>query len=313
MLHKRMVTSDVSKAWDWLTALSPLLLMMVVNYPAAKWLALFASLGCLAVTALCYLVGLLPISPAPALVCGVLVTCCLPETAPAWVALVAGVFGGVAMGLVALVEMGFRKTEPTCPIYLPALTGYLAVRWLWAERLVGETIPALWLPDGVAGATPLATMAEGGVSADRLEKMFWGFDVGSMGSGPVLAVMLGCAFMMLRRRVNPLSTAAMLAVVAVAFQLRFAMPAFGLLAGGTMLAAVLLGDGGFVPLGWKGHLVSGAIAGGVTVFCRWRYGTDGAAVGVLFACVATTVLWAIYRLLRPKMAALTQKFAKTEN
>mgnify|MGYP003325501407 CR=1 FL=1 len=82
---------------------------------------------------------------------------------------------------------------------------------------------------------------------------------------------------------------------------------------GTVLAALLLGDGVFARIGWKGQLTAGLIGGGVTVFCRLRYGADGAAVGVLLACVATTILLFGYRFLRPRLLPFVQKFAKTKN
>ena len=310
-----MYEPDTARAWDWLTALSPLLLMMVYNYGLpAVWAVLGAATGYLAVSVLWRLVGVPGFHLAPALVCGVLVAACLPATAPAWVAMVAGAVGGCVTGVPYGVDWLAHKPLFSCPIYLPALTGYLAVRWLFAAHLVGATLPAMWTPpDAVAGATPLAAMATGSVDAQRLHWMFWGFDVGSMGSGPVLAILLGGAYLVLRRRANVLSPLAMLAVVALAFQWRFQLPAYGLLAGGTVLAALLLGDGVFAPVGWKGRLTAGLIGGGVTVFCRLRYGADGAAVGVLIACVATTILLFGYRFLRPRLLPLVQKFAKTKN
>lgn len=316
MFKKAMMYElDTARHWDWLTALSPLLLMMVYNYGLpAVWAALGAAVGYLATTVLWRLIGIPGFHLAPALVCGTLVAACLPAVAPMWVALVAGAVGGIVAGIPYGADWLAHKPLLSCPVYLPALTGYLVVRWLFATRLVGATLPAMWTPpDAVAGATPLAAMTAGGVDADRLNWMFWGFDVGSMGSAPVLAILLGGVYLLLRRRVHPLSPLALLAVVAVAFQWRFQLPAYGLLSGGTVLAAVLLGDGVFAHVGWKGHLVAGLIGGGVTVFCRLRYGMDGAAVGVLIACVATTILLFVYRFLRPRLPLLLQKFAKSKN
>lgn len=310
-----MYELDTARWWDWLTALSPLLLMMVYNYGLpAVWTVLGAAGGYLAVSAVWRLACMPGFHLAPALVCGTLVAACLPATAPVWVALVAGAVGGCVVGVPYAADWLARKPLFACPVYLPALTGYLTVRWLFATHLVGATVPAVWTqPDAVAGVTPLAAMAAGEVAAERLHWMFWGFDVGSMGSGPVLAILLGGAFVVLRRRANPLSPLMMLAAVAVAFQWRYALPTYGLLAGGAVLAALLLGDGVLVRVGWKGQLVAGVLAGGVTVFCRLRYGTDGAAVGVLLACVTTTVLLFVYRLFRPQLLLLVQKFAKSKN
>ena len=306
---------DTARSWDWLTALSPLLLMMVYNYGLpAVWAVLGAAAGYLAVSVLWRLIRVPGFHLAPALVCGTLVAACLQATAPDWVAMVAGAVGGCVAGIPYGVDWLAHKPLFSCPVYLPALTGYLSARWLFATHLVGATLPAMWTPpDAVAGATPLAAMAAGSVDAQRLHWMFWGFDVGSMGSAPMLAILLGGTYLVLRRRANVLSPLAMLAVVALAFQWRFRLPAYGLLSGGAVLAALLLGDGVFVRVGWKGQLTAGLIGGGVTVFCRLRYGVDGAAVGVLIACVATTILLFVYRLLRPRVLLLVQKFTKSKN
>ena len=302
-------------SWDWLAALSPLLLMMVYNYGlSAVWAVLGTAVGYLAIAASWRLIGIPGFHLAPALVCGTLVAACLPATAPAWVALIAGMVAGGMAGVPAWLNRWRHKTLFSCPVYLPALTGYLSVRWLFGGQLVGATLPSMWTPpDAVAGATPLAAMSEGGVAAERLRWMFWGFDVGSMGAGPLLAILLGGLFLLMRRRVGYVAPAVMLTVVAFAFLCHFAMPIYGVVAGGTVLAALLLGDGVLLPMGWKGQLASGLIGGGVTVFCRLRYGVDGAAVGVLIACVATTILLLVYRLLRPQLLLLVQKFAKSKN
>ena len=303
---------DTDHAWDWLTALSPLLVMMVMNYGLSAGVSVtLATVGYMVTTVLWQLLRVLPVHAAPALVCGVLVACCLPATAPAWLPAVAGALGGLVAGVPAFVNSRLQRPRFLCPVYVPALTGYLLVRWLFGRYLAeATTIPAMWTPpDTVSGATPLAAMSEGGVTTQRLPWMFWGFDVGSMGSGPVLAILLGCAFLLLRRRVHPVSSLAMLAVVAVAFLVYLTMPLYGVLAGGTVLAALLLGDGVFVPMGWKGHLTAGLIAGMVTVACRIAFGVDGAAVGLLVACVVTSVLRCAY----DKWRLPIEKIIKSQN
>ena len=68
---------DIARGWDWVTALSPLLLMMVVNYRwAAVWAVLTATAGYAAMTVGWQWLRLTPCRVAPALVCGVLVACC---------------------------------------------------------------------------------------------------------------------------------------------------------------------------------------------------------------------------------------------
>lgn len=305
---------EIDRAWDWLTALSPLALMMVVNYRyAAVWAVLCAAVGYLAVSALWSLAKSAVFHPAPALVCGVLVACCLPAAAPAWVALAAGAIGGVVGGIPALCNRWLKKRPLSCPVYLPALTGYLAVRYLFADRLAEHVLPRLFpAVDTVAGSTPLASIGES-ISQERLSRMFWGFDVGSMGNGPMLAILLGGAYLLLRRRVIPVAPLAMLATVAVVFYGCGISPAFGLLAGGTLLASLLLGEGVLVQVRWKGQFCAGLLAGLTVAVCRLGWGADGAAVGVLLACVIVPLLRLAYLRWRGPAGKMMQNLIKSKN
>ena len=80
-----------------------------------------------------------------------------------------------------------------------------------------------------------------------------------------------------------------------------------------LLSALLLGDEGFVHVGWKGRLAAGVTAGGVTVLCRLVWGVDGSAVGVLAAGLLTPVLHVSYHGLCRLTVFLREKFAKTAN
>lgn len=305
---------DTARAWDWLTALSPMLLMMVVNYHwSPVWAVVTAAAGYVAVAVLWHHLKLLPLHVAPALLCGVLVTCCLPSSAPVWLSAMAGLLGGAVMVVPALVNRLAKKDLLSCPVYFPALVGFLAVRGLFAPQFAAFSLPAMWeTTDVVASATPLASLGQP-VSQEAMSHLFWGFEAGSMGGGPAPAVLLGFVFLLIRRRVSPLPAATMVGTVALLSYLLWQQPLYALLAGGTLLAAVLVGDEGFLPVGWKGRLVTGAVAGVVTVLCRLWWGMDGAAVGVLAAGVLTPILHLCYHGLCRFAVYLREKFAKTEN
>ena len=318
MEKPRIFTADRAETecyWDWLTALSPLCLMMVVNY---RWTVVWTVLC----TALAYLVGMklwqlarvTSFHPAPALLCGVLVAACLPTQMPIWLWALAGFTGAAVSGVPVLLGRAIKKKRVICPVYLPALAGYLTVRWAFAARFTRTILPAMGVrADVVAGATPLATIGDAAVTPERLRWMFWGYESGSMGSGPAVAILLGFAYLLLRRRVRPIPTAAMALVLAVGLWPWCGSPAFGLLAGGGLLAAVLLGDGALISVGWKGQLFCGVSAGLVAVVCRLGFAVDGAALGVLTACVFTAVGCFFYPAFRRFVRFLRQKFAKTEN
>lgn len=317
-MNKRLLPSadgqDTARAWDWLTALSPILLMMVVNYRwSAVWAVVTAAAGYLAVAVLWRHWRLMPLHVAPALLCGVLVTCCLPASAPVWLSAMAGLLGGVVMVVPPLVNRVAKKNVLSCPVYVPALAGYLAVRGLFAGQFTAFSLPVMWVrPDAVASATPLASLGQP-VTQEGMFHLFWGFDAGSMGGGPVPAVLLAFVFLLIRRRVSPLPAATMVGAVALLSYLLWRQPLYGLFAGGTLLAAVLVGDEGFLPVGWKGRLVTGGVAGIVTVLCRLWWSMDGAAVGVLAAGVLTTILHIAYHGICCLIRFLRDKFAKSAN
>ena len=318
MFKKRIPASadgqDAARAWDWLTALSPMVLMMVVNY---RWPAVLAVLtataGCLAVTAMWQWLSLMPLRLSPSLLCGVLVACCLPASAPMWLAALAGIVGGVAAGIPALINRLAKQDVLSCPVYFSALTGYLAVRYAFAAHFSAFALPLMWVqPDAVASATPLAALGDP-TAQESLSRLFWGFDAGSMGGGPAPALLLSFGYLLLCRRVRPLPVAAMAGTVALLSWMVWDSPFYAVLAGGTLLASLLVADESFLHVGWKGRLAGGVTAGVVTVLCRLWWHMDGAAVGVLAAAVLTPILHVIYHGLCRFARFLMQKFAKTEN
>ena len=173
-MKKRLLPSadgqDTARAWDWLTALSPILLMMVVNYRwSAVWAVVTAAAGYLAAAVLWRHLRLMPLHVAPALLCGVLVTCCLPSSAPVWLSAMAGLLGGVVMVIPPLVNRLAKKDLLSCPVYFPALAGFLAVRYLFAAQFTAFSLPVMWEnTDVVASATPLGVAGSAGVAGDHV-------------------------------------------------------------------------------------------------------------------------------------------------
>ena len=305
---------DAARAKDWLAALSPLFLMMLVNYRwSAVWAVITATAGYLAVTVGWDRLGLMPRRVAPALLCGVLVTACLPADAPIWLGGAAGLFAATVAVLPPLYNRVSKQRFLSVPVYLPAMAGYLLTRWAFSARFTAYALPLMWeRVDAVTSATPLAALGQPEAAA-QMPHLFWGFEAGSMGQGPAVAVFFGFVFLLLRRRVQLLSPAAMAASVFLLSWMCWGMPLYSMLAGGTLLALALAGDEGMVHVGWKGRLAYGATAGVVTVLCRLWWGVDGAAVGLLLAGVLIPVLHVIYHLLChyvPPIAAVVWGFLR---
>lgn len=309
-LHK----PNADRMWDWLTALSPILLMMLVNY---RWQAagavVTAIAGWLAVAALWQWAQVMPCRIVSALLCGVLVGCCLPAAAPLWLSALAGMVAATVAGIPALLNRLFPSLSLTCPVCFPALTGYMTVRFAFASWFTTYTPPVMWTDvDAVASATPVSALG-GDTAAVGLEWLFWGVKSGSMGGGPVPALLLGALFLLLRRRLQLIPVGAMLATIALCSQFIWQMPAYALLVGGTLLATMLLGDETFIRVGWKGQIAAGVVAGVVTVLCRVLWRMDGSALGVLAACLLTPLLHLLYHAVERLVRFLCQKFGKCKN
>lgn len=309
-LHKQ----NGDRMWDWLTALSPVLLMMLVNY---RWQAagavVSATAGWLAVATVWQWLKIMPCRMVSGLLSGVLVACCLPAAAPLWLAALAGMVAAVVAGIPALLNRRFPALSLTCPVCFPALSGYMTVRFAFAAGFTAYTPPVMWTgADVVASATPVSALG-GGTAAVGLEWLFWGVKSGSMGSGPVPALLLGGLYLLLRRRLHLIPVGAMLATIAVGAQILWQMPAYALLVGGTLLATILLGDDTFIRVGWKGQIAAGVLAGAVTVLCRVLWRMDGSALGVLAACLLTPLLHLLYHAVVRLATFLYQKFVKSKN
>lgn len=270
------------RALDWLTAASPLLLIAVLYYRwQALGLALLAAAGYAAVCVLLEWLGLAKASAAPALAVGAWSALLLSASTPLWVAAVAGAVAAVAATLPSLTA----RWLPRVPLVLPAvMAGYTLVRWVFPARVLSYSLPVLFAPLDTA---PVTTQLMPLTDPELYQPLhlFLGIREGAVGEGCVPVLLLAAGYLLLRRRLRPLAPACMLATVAVLSWMIWNTPLQGVLAGGTVLAAVLLGDTA-IPLPTYGsHALAGVVAGGMAVLMRALVGDDGCALGVLIACL----------------------------
>ena len=276
---------DRSRALDWLTALFPVALMALFNYHwSVVLLVLPAMAGYLAVAALLQRAGLLQAPALPALVTGLLIAFCLPAGAPLWLPGLAGVAAALTAALPELLSRRWAGRSFAQPLLQPALVGYVLVWLLFSGFLREFTMPAQWATvDAATASTALAGLWDP-TRAVPLGRLFFGLYAGAVGEicSPVL--LLAAAYLLLRRRLRLIAPAAMLAVIALLSWVLWGAPLYALLAGGTLLTALLLADRAVAPAHPGAQAVAGVIAGGVTVLLRVATHTDGTAVGVLVAC-----------------------------
>lgn len=296
---------------DWLTALIPVFFIGFLYY--GWWVPVLALTGAgtyLAVTVLTDRWGWWQSRVETALVTGLLVTFCLPATAPFWTVVLAC---ALAAGLtVAVDRAGERWRWATAPV-CPPLVGYLAVRWLFPSAVTGFALPSQWTPlDGVAGATPLAALWDG-TPRETATRLFTGAHSSAIGEGCVAVLLMAAAYLLFRRRLRLIAPGVMLGTVSLLCWLLWDGPLYGLLAGGVVLAALVMADRAYAPASYVGQALTGLLAGGTVVLMRALTDTDGSAVGVLVGCVFGWVYPALAGLVLRLRSRKTEKFAKTEN
>lgn len=285
-----------NRSLDWLTALLPPLLISWIYYRfAAVLLELLAIGGYLMAARLLARTNTVSLSPVPAVVTGLLVAFCLPSTTPYWPAALAGGVAAVAAALPGLLYRRWPDSSVSRPLLQPALVGYLVVRWLFPSTVSTFSMPALWSGvDGLSVATPLAAFWGEELLLDTQHLLF-GIRAGALGEVCAVAVLLSAAYLLLRRRLRVVAPLCLLGTVSLLSLCVWNSPLYGVLAGGTLLGALLLADRAIAPVHWHEQAIVGILAGVVIVVCRRLAGVDGTAVAVLLAGGIQPVLPFVYR------------------
>ena len=227
-----------------------------------------------------------------ALVTGMLLALTLPASVP---------FGIVVLGSVfAIVFAKCMCGGLGQNIFNPALAARAFLMLLFPAALTHyETI------DGFSSATPLHRMVMPTLPDNSLLDMFLGRIPGSIGELSALALLLGGAFLVVRKVISPKIPLAYLGSVAV---LTFVFSKTGnpiswmlysLLGGGVMLGAIFMAtDYATSPVTPMGQILYGIGCGVLTVFFRY-YGLfpEGVTYAILLMNLAT---WGIDRITAPR-------------
>lgn len=227
-----------------------------------------------------------------AIVTGLLLALNLPANIPIWQAIVGavfaivvvkGCFGGIGKNIVnpaiaarvfMLIAFGAMTSAPT-PVDWKAVF----------------SAPSAML-DTVAGATPLAMLAEGGATPSLLD-LFLGNHGGAIGETSVLALLIGGVYLVCRQ-VIPWDLP--LAFVGTVFVLTFCLVGFDFsqalawtLSGGLFIGAIYMAtDYVTSPATWSGQILFGVGCGLLTVVIR-MYGNypEGTSFAILFMNIFT--------------------------
>ncbi|MBQ9859400.1 MAG: RnfABCDGE type electron transport complex subunit D [Clostridia bacterium] len=316
---------DRERALDWLTGLFPVLVLALINHGwRAAGLVLLTTAGYLGAAVGLQRLGVLTCKTVPALATALAIAFFLPASAPLWIAAIAG---GIAAGIAAVPAALSRRFEGmpfARPLLSPALVGYLFVRSVFPRMIGAYTLPAQWTtPDGEAASTALEGLFNPAVAVERW-RLFFGIYPGGMGETCTAVLLLAIGYLLLRRRIRIVPVACMVATVSLLSLFVWGSPLYGVLAGGTVLAALLLGDRTTAPEDYGSQTAMGVVAGTVTVILRAAARTDGTVIAALAACALAPLYppagrllkrfgeW-VYRSAKPLFAKIKTFSAKNKN
>ncbi|MDR2431352.1 MAG: RnfABCDGE type electron transport complex subunit D [Candidatus Margulisbacteria bacterium] len=280
-LHSGVTTRILMR--DVLIALTPAFCAAVYFF---GWRAAALTLTCATTAALAELLAAKifkkenNIQDLSAVVTGVLLAFCLPPSLPLWMAAL-GSFFAVFVAKELFGGLG-------CNIFNPALSGRAFLLASYAAYMTNWTRPF----DAVTTATPLAGAAIATVTSAAAQsfnslasykELFLGAVAGSLGETSALALLLGAAYLLLRRVIDWREPFSYLASVAVIMFLAGQDALFHLLSGGLLLGAFFMAnDYATTPMSTRGKLIFGLGCGVLTSVIRlWGGYPEGVCYSIL--------------------------------
>ena len=239
-----------------------------------------------------------------AAVTGVLLAFNLPASIPWWIVVI-GAFVAIAIGKMTFGGLGKNP-------FNPALVGRVFLLIAYPAQMTSFPQPAGAVADAFSGATPLAAVKFGAVSASAIDyqDMLFGSIPGSLGEVAALALLAGFVYLLWRRVITwhvPVTILATMALFAffVALgrgwtgSLLYEFPAFHVLAGGAILGAVFMAtDYSTSPMTVRGGVIYAVGIGVITMCIRlWGAYPEGMSFAIL---VMNATVPLINRSVKPK-------------
>ena len=221
-----------------------------------------------------------------ACVTGVILAYNLPSTIPLWQA----AFGSaVAIVLVKQLFGGLGKNFAN-PAITARIVLFLAFSGTMTSFINPDSVTSA-TPIAVTGATPLAMMGELGAVSGHLTtlKLFLGNHGGALGEVSAVALLIGFAYLLIRRVVTwetPVIFIATVFALSAAFGWN---PVDSILTGGLMLGAIFMAtDYVTAPMTFWGRVVFGIGAGALTVIFRiYSSNPEGVSFAILLMNILT--------------------------
>ena len=253
-----------------------------------------------------YLVkGPVTVNNLSAVVTGLLLAMNLPANIPLWIVVVGAV---VAICVAKMPFGGLGKN-----IFNPALAARVFLLIAYPVQMTSFPTPTIkGFVDAYSGATPLGA-AKGHLvdfASFDIPGMFTGAMGGSFGEISALALLLGFAYLLMRRVITwhiPVAVLGTMAVFATIFagirfedpSMHLLFPLFHLLAGGALLGAIFMAtDYVTSPMTTKGMVIYGIGIGAITMCIRlWGAYPEGMSFAIL---IMNSVVPLINKFVKPK-------------
>ena len=218
-----------------------------------------------------------------AAVTGVLLAFNLPVTIPLWQAALGSI---IAILVVKQLFGGIGRNFAN-----PAIVGRIVLFLSFSQAMT-----AWQFPDAVSSATPLALMRAGDMAAlPSLGQMFLGLKGGCLGEVSGLALLLGFAYLLIRKVISWHTPVVFVAVVfllswPLGGSLTYAL--YQILSGGLLLGAIFMAtDYATTPSTNLGRVLFGLGCGLFTVLIRqWGSYAEGVSFAILFMNILTPYL-----------------------
>ena len=316
--HIRSVENTRSIMLDVIIAMLPALVWSIITFGVkALTLTVVSVVGCVFWEWLYRKLLKKPqsIGDLSAVVTGMLLAFVCPPELPWW-ALVIGAFFSIVVVKQLYGGIG-------CNFLNPALAGRAILLASYATAMTTWTLPSSKLDTVVSTATPLAIMKEGTVEKFTeltanysVADMFIGRVGGSLGEVSALALLLGGAWLLIRKVISWHTPVAFIGTVAILTLI--SAPAgidnvqymlYNVFGGGLMLGAIFMAtDYATSPVTKPGQLIFGIGCGLITCFIR-RFGSypEGVCYSILIMNCTT---WLLDKYIRPTIYGAVKKEKK---
>lgn len=230
-----------------------------------------------------------------AIVTGMLVAFNLPASVPLWMAVIGSVFAIIVVKQF-FGGIGHNFMNPALAARAFLLASWALSMTTWYEP--GVMLPLFGVPDAVSSATPLSAYANGNTSFDYMTLLL-GYHGGCIGETSALAILVGAAYLVVRKVIRIRVPLIFIATVAVGTWLFGGNAGIGtgdwlyqILSGGLMLGACFMAtDYTTSPTTPVGQIVFALGCGIITVVIRiWGGYPEGVSYSILLMNVATPLI-----------------------